>query len=458
MKLKNKTLLCKMSLALAPVALLMTVQAAYAGELDNASAAIQAGKVNFATQYRYETVETPNGTGTGNKGQAKASTLGTRLGYETGDYHDFAANVQFQTVYGNKQYADGQAGGNQTGPSGTNTGLNSVNDPAGVGVSQAHLIYRGFSDTTIKQGRQLIRYDDDRWVGNVDWRQNWQTFDATSVTNKSLANTTIQAAYVTNVNRPSTDGATANANSTVGSGNAHMKSTLLNINNNSLGFANVVGYSYRLDYLQPGLAAASNGSANSAGSTSTTGLKLSGAPIPMGGSMSFTWVGEYAQQKDFKANAGDYNAKYTNLNATVTDSSLGNAKLGMEILGSNNGASVQTPLSTLFAFNGWADKFLVTPTVGLKDVYVKLRSNAMGVVYGADMHQFKSDSTNIGLGRELDLIAEKQIDKNWQVGARAARYKAATETVSNTATANAAAGGVVLTDTNKMWLYGSYKF
>ena len=454
MKLKNKTLLCKMSLALAPVALLMTIQAASADELEAFGAAMQGGKMNFATQYRYESVETPTGT----KAQAKASTLGTRLGYETGAYHDLAVNVQVQGVWGNKQYDDGQSNSTQA------TGLNKVNDPGGVGVSQAHLIYRGIADTTIKQGRQLIRYDDDRWVGNVDWRQNWQTFDATSVTNKSLADTTIQAAYVTNVNRPNTDGGVAGTATTtpVGitagtqTGNMHMKSTLVNVNNKSLSFADIVAYNYRLDYTNPVFAAASTGGAETFGSTNTTGVKLAKEGIDVMG-YKLGWTGEMASQKNFKQNTTTSNAKYTNISANVT-SSIGNLKVGQEVLGSDNGQGVQTPLSTLFAFNGWADKFLVTPKTGLKDTFVKARSNAMGIVYGADFHQFKSDAGSTNLGRELDLIAEKSLDKNFSVGTRAARYKADAASSSNNAQANVNAGGVTLTDTNKFWLYGSYKF
>ena len=446
MKLKNKTLMHKMSLALAPVALLMTVQAASADELDSLGAALGGGKTNFATQARYESVESPNHT----KGQAKAMTLGTRLGYETGAYHDFAANVQVQGVWSNKQFNDLQTNGNN------NTGLNTVNDPGGVGVNSAHLIYRGIADTTLKQGRQIIRYDDDRWVGNVDWRQNWQSFDASSITNKSLADTTIQAAYVTNVNRPSGDGAVQSNSNGISSGNAHMKSTLVNINNKSLSFADIVAYSYRLDYTNPAQAAASNGAPNTFGSTDTSGLKLAKNGIDVAG-YKLGWVAEMANQKNFKLNTASYNARYTNINANV-GGSLGNIKIGQEVLGSDNSRSVQTPLSTLFAFNGWADMFLVTPTTGLKDSYVKLRSDAMGIVYGADYHQFKSDSSSTNLGREVDLIAEKSLDKNFAVGARAARYKADAASSTSTSTANASAGGVVLTDTNKMWVYGSFKF
>ena len=446
MKLKNKTLMHKMSLALAPVALLMTVQAASADELDSLGAALGGGKTNFATQARYESVESPNHT----RGQAKAMTLGTRLGYETGAYHDFAANVQVQGVWSNKQFDDNQANGNN------NTGLNKVNDPGGVGVNSAHLIYRGIADTTLRQGRQIIRYDDDRWVGNVDWRQNWQSFDASSITNKSIADTTIQAAYVTNVNRPSGDGAAQSNSNGISSGNAHMKSTLLNINNKSLSFADIVAYSYRLDYTNPAQAAASTGAPDTFGSTDTTGLKFAKNGIDVAG-YKLGWVAEMANQKNFKLNTASYNARYTNINANV-GGSLGNIKIGQEVLGSDNSRSVQTPLSTLFAFNGWADMFLVTPTTGLKDSYVKLRSDAMGIVYGADYHQFKSDSSSTNLGREVDLIAEKSLDKNFAVGARAARYKADASTSSSNAIANPSAGGVVLTDTNKMWVYGSFKF
>ena len=446
MKFKNKTLMHKMSLALAPVALLMTVQAASADELDSLGAALGGGKTNFATQARYESVESPNHART----QAKAMTLGTRLGYETGAYHDFAANVQVQGVWSNKQFDDNQANGNN------NIGINKVNDPGGVGVNSAHLIYRGIADTTLRQGRQIIRYDDDRWVGNVDWRQNWQSFDASSITNKSIADTTIKAAYVTNVNRPSGDGAVQSNSDGISSGNAHMKSTLLNINNKSLSFADIVAYSYRLNYTNPAQAAASTGAANTFGSTDTTGLKLAKEGIDVAG-YKFGWVAETANQKNFKLNTASYNARYTNINANV-GGSLGNIKIGQEVLGSDNSRSVQTPLSTLFAFNGWADMFLVTPTTGLKDTYVKLRSDAMGIVYGADYHQFKSDSSSTNLGREVDLIAEKSLDKNFAVGARAARYKADASSSSSTSTANASAGGVVLTDTNKMWVYGSFKF
>ena len=43
-------------------------------------------------------------------------------------------------------------------------------------------------------------------------------------------------------------------------------------------------------------------------------------------------------------------------------------KLGFERLEGNGTVALQTPLATLHAFNGWADKFLSTPANGLRDV------------------------------------------------------------------------------------------
>ena len=439
MKLKNKTLFFKMSLALAPAALLMAAPAAHSA--DSIADAIAGGKVSANIQARYEAVDTPNTSATGN---AKALTARLRLGYETGEYQNFGGMFQVSTIAARGTYADNQANSRQS------TTLDKVNDASGTSVTQSYVSYSGIADTKIKLGRQVIRYDNDRWVGNVDWRQNWQSYDATSLTNKSLADTTIQAAYVTNVNRPSGDnGAGAPNTMTATSGNTHMKSTLLNVHNTSFGLGEVTGYNYRLDYTDT-----ANAIAQAYGSTNTTGLKIQGS-APVAGYKA-SYVAEYASQKNFRTNTTHYTAIYTNVEAGL-DVNFAKFNVGQEVLGSNNGRAVSTPLSTLFAFNGWADMFLVTPTTGLKDMYVKARSNAFGVTYGADWHSFKSDTTSQSYGRELDLIAEKQIDKTYAVGARAARFKTDTNGAHLT-NGSVAIGGVTLTDTNKMWLYGSMAF
>ena len=57
-----------------------------------------------------------------------------------------------------------------------------------VGVSVLyHLAKYGWTDldATLIFGRQRIKLDDDRFIGNVGWRQNEQTFDA--LTFKTMA-------------------------------------------------------------------------------------------------------------------------------------------------------------------------------------------------------------------------------------------------------------------------------
>ncbi len=55
--------------------------------------------------------------------------------------------------------------------------------------------------TTLILGRQRIALDDQRFVGNVGWRQNEQTFDAVRVVSKSVPTLTVDATYLNQVNR-----------------------------------------------------------------------------------------------------------------------------------------------------------------------------------------------------------------------------------------------------------------
>ena len=62
------------------------------------------------------------------------------------------------------------------------------------------LQYEGF-DTIGKVGRQKIIYDNAAFIGNVGWRQNEQTYDAISLSNKSIDGLTLNYAYLNQVNR-----------------------------------------------------------------------------------------------------------------------------------------------------------------------------------------------------------------------------------------------------------------
>ena len=81
-------------------------------------------------------------------------------------------------------------------------------------------------------------------------------------------------------------------------------------------------------------------------------------------------------------------------------------KLGWEQLGGDGSTAFQTPLATLHAFNGWADKFLVTPANGLDDRYASV-SGKFGsgrlddkLAWTVAWHDFQSDRGGFDYGRE----------------------------------------------------------
>ena len=72
----------------------------------------------------------------------------------------------------------------------------------------------------------------------------------------------------------------------------------------------------------------------------------------------------------------------------------------------------RTPLATLHAFNGWADKFLTTPAAGLNDAMIGVKGKVFcswkwNVVY----HDFDAESGSASYGKEIDAsLATKFAD------------------------------------------------
>ncbi|MEX0614296.1 MAG: alginate export family protein, partial [Methylophaga sp.] len=152
--------------------------------------AIKSGKVSFSARARYESVEQDNALE-----DADAFTLRTTLGYETGRFNGFGGFLELEdvTALGGENYNSTTNG---------ETLYSVVADPEGTEVNQAYLSYQGF-DSMLKFGRQQITYRDapfHRFIGNVLWRQNHQTFDAFSIQNTSLPDTQLSYAYINKVN------------------------------------------------------------------------------------------------------------------------------------------------------------------------------------------------------------------------------------------------------------------
>src|SRR3989338_9048555 len=157
--------------SIAAIAALLITPSVWAA--DTLTDALTGGKASANLQYRYEDVS--NGAAT--KNTATAHTVCLRLGYETATFNGFGAMVEAESVkdLGNKKY-DSKATG-QTGVAAVNN-YAVIADPEATEINQAYLSYSGIANTTVKFGRQRIILDNARFVGNVGWRQNEQTFDA----------------------------------------------------------------------------------------------------------------------------------------------------------------------------------------------------------------------------------------------------------------------------------------
>ncbi|WP_156840801.1 alginate export family protein [Novosphingobium aquimarinum] len=299
-----------------------------------------------------------------------------------------------------------------------------VADPQTVELNRLQVAYKG-KDLGLTVGRQRIVYDNARFVGDVIWRQNEQTFDAVRGTAK-LGPVAIDATYA--ISQRTVFG--------IDSPNEHFDGDFIlaqaGIDTHGV---KLKAFTYLLDYDD-----------RVAFSSQTFGI-LASTSIPLGGKTKIDVSATYARQSDYKANPVDYSADYFwgELGGSVAGFGI---KGGYEELGSDDGiAAFQTPLATLHAFNGWADLFLTTPAAGLRDYYGSvgkglgdvgpLKGLKAAVVY----HKFESDVGGLDYGTEWDANLGFKI-QNYGILLKYANYDAKDFGV----------------DTEKFWLQAEFSF
>jgi hypothetical protein len=360
-------------------------------------------KVNFRT--RYEEVSWD-----GLK-DSDAFTLRSRLSYQSGAWNGFGLTAEFDDVTEVDNKVDYNYG------NGTYTNTAVIADPEGTEVNQAFVSYTTFN-TQVKYGRQRIILDNARFVGNVGWRQNEQTYDGVSISNKTLRYTNFFYAYLANVNR-------VFGEQNLTQGDHNQDSHLFNGSYTGFSGGKLIGYAYLLD----------NKSA-AALSSDTYGLRWQGSL-----NESFTYNLEYASQTEAGDNPLAYSADYMLAEATATASRFA-LTLGYEVLGSDEGkAAFSTPLATLHAFQGWTDRFLVTPKNGVQDTYLNIGFPVAGVQVLASLHDLQSDYAGLDYGSEYDL----SLSKKFGAVAYTAKYASYTKDTFGS-------------DTSKFWLMADWSF
>jgi hypothetical protein len=385
--------------------------------------ALTGGKVHFDFRYRYEQVDQQ-----GFDDDAEASTLRTRLNYTTAEWNGLTAMLEASnvSVIGHYDLYNSTTNGA--------TGRPVVADPRYTEVSQAWLQYREGSFTGIG-GRQVINLDNQRFVGNVGWRQNGQTFDALTIKLAAVPRTQLSYSWVGNVNRVTgPDDGTFPGNL---SGNTNLLNARVDLG--SIGTLALFDYWLVFDRNTPYPAAVtSNLSSNSYGVHYTGACKFSDT-------VKLNWIGSVARQTDDGDSTLHYTADYYLVEGGLGVRNFG-LRLGYEVLGGNTKANTtgfQTPLATLHAFQGWADKFTTTPQAGVEDFYVggsaTFGNLAMLLIY----HDFRADSRiapnltyGSSYGSEWDASAGYKFGTRYEALLKYAKYNA----------------DEFATDTTKTWL------
>ncbi|HHJ36537.1 MAG TPA: hypothetical protein ENJ87_12300 [Gammaproteobacteria bacterium] len=442
-------------------------------EINNFNKALKGGTPDLVLRLRYENVsdDIPASSPLANADKANLLSLRTVLGYSTARYKGFYGRIEFEAT---SHVGDTNAltvGDDLTfppGPAGSRVaaGHAVIPDSAQEGFNEAYIAWRSASSgcsnapggcngsTTIKVGRQQIIYDNHRWIGNIVWRQNFQSYDAVRIDNTSINNLSLSYAFLNRVNRTFGEDSAFNV---FDMDDSHF----INIAYKTP-VGKLIGYGYLLDFKDNKRTPFPEGVGVGPGivnfDSNTFGLRFVGKH-KAGDALSVLYDFEWANQNPV------HDAGPTLSDNNYYNVELGGAfkvggkpvvvKVGREVLEGNGVNALQTPLATIHAFNGWADKFVgapggtSTPVGGLEDTSVTLV--VKGLIGKSKLvfqyHDYQANKTVGGVkdyGNEFGLLLAKPFTKEWFGLVKYANFSDGGDGFS--------------VDTEKYWVMAQYKF
>lgn len=391
-----------------------TAAAPAAPPMNSFETALTGGKVHFDFRYRYEQVDQE-----GFEDDAYASTLRTRLNYTTAEWYGLTAMLEAANVLVVGQYDLYNSTTNGA------TDRPTVPDPRYTEINQAWLQFKRGSFTGIG-GRQVINLDNQRFVGNVGWRQNDQTFDAVTLKLGAIPRTQLFYSWVGNVNR-----VTGPDNGEF-PGNLNGDTSLLNakVDIGPVGQVALFDYWEDFDPKQCCVPARSNNLSNN-----SYGFYYTGA-YKFSDTIKANWIGSWAHQSDYGHSTLDYDADYYLIEGGLGVKNFG-LKAGYEVLGGNDyyeagTTGFQTPLATLHIFQGWADMFVSTPKAGVQDFYVGGSATFGALTAQLIYHDFGTDAkaldttghTFSSYGNEWDASVGYKFSTRYEALLKYANYSA----------------------------------
>lgn len=356
--------------------------------------ALTGGRVRLDNRFRLELADVEGYE------SATALTNRIRLGYETKPINGFSGYLEMENVTAltrDEFFVPTTGQGNPE--------MTVINDPEGTELNRAWVLYQGrdVADTGLwydfKFGRQRLAFDNHRFVGRKPWRQFEQTFDAIRFTsNLGLEDIEATYVYVFGVQRVTgPDGINFDADT-----------HLVNVAYTASPELKVVGFVYLLDFSGD----------SPLNDSDTWGLRATGTLLEDEGvedDVTLAYQLQFAQQTDAGSNPNDYEANAVQAELKLAQQGLGAVAVGYELLGSDNGnAAFRVPLGSNHGKQGFADRFLTTPDVGIQNFYITVSGDLpWGIKAAVSYHEFLSDDGGDELGNEIDFVATKKLDERW---------------------------------------------
>lgn len=345
----------------------------------------------FDSRLRYESVSQDG------LDDAEALTARVRLGYETRAWRGWRALAEVEGV---TQLTDDF---NDTVNAQTTYPI--VADPEAFELNRLHLAWSGGHGRSAVLGRQRIVLGNARFVGNVGFRQNEQTFDAVRLSARAWENATLTYIYIDRVRRIFGD------DSPQGEWDSDSHIVQADV---GLPMGRLSAYALALDF--------------------------AGAPSQSSQTYGARWQHEWdvagyrprvaleaATQSEYGDNSADFNLGYQLAEIGLRHGSW-NVTLGGERLEGDDARGFATPLATLHAFQGWADVFLTTPPDGVRDLYANVSYTTapwpgeQPVTFAVAYHYFAEDSGDADFGDEWDASARVSLNAHLSLEAKAALF------------------------------------
>lgn len=362
------------------------------------SDAIAAGKFLFEVSARYEFVDQKRTAVLTQNGEA--FTARTRLGWETAEWNGLKGLIEFEDVrqVGPEHFqiqVPGSTGAPLNGAAKTRFPI--INDPDVTELNRLQVTWTPNTAAQATLGRQRILIDDQRFIGNVGWRQDEQTFDALRI-DAAYGRFKLFYAYVIHVNRILGEARDWDSDS-----------HLAQLTWSPAEQLRLQGFAYALDF--------GNSAANS---SLTTGLKASGKAWV--GLFQLAYNATYAHQTDYNNNTPDYALDYWGADLAGTFD-IWTVKASYESLEGNGTRGFTTPLATVHAFQGWSDAF-VQPLGANKGFVDGIEDLNLGVnvkprwrwtyLFNVDVqvryHDFQAERTGAHLGHEWNAQVQAAIN------------------------------------------------